>query len=105
YDPFLEETNYWGKEIEPNLKGMDIYIGEETDLGKGYGEIMILMAFERSFEDPSIKAIIIDPLASNVRAIKFYERIGFDFIEARVFGTTDCMYYRLNREKWLDLYK
>ena len=105
YDPFLEETNYWGKDIEANLMGMDIYIGEETDLGKGYGETMILMAFERSFEDPSITAIIIDPLASNVRAIKFYERIGFEFIEARVFGTTDCMYYRLNREKWLDLYK
>lgn len=41
-DPREEETHYWG-ECESNLRAVDIWIGEEKFLGKGYGtEIMRL---------------------------------------------------------------
>lgn len=35
-DPAIEETHYWG-EVAPNLRAIDIWIGEEADLGRGYG--------------------------------------------------------------------
>jgi aminoglycoside 6'-N-acetyltransferase len=35
-DPALEDSHYWG-DVAPNLRAIDIWIGEETDLGKGYG--------------------------------------------------------------------
>jgi aminoglycoside 6'-N-acetyltransferase len=40
---------------------------------------------------------IIDPLASNTRAHRFYERLGFQFVERRQFGDDDCFVYRINR--------
>src|SRR5262245_37574007 len=39
-DPQLEETHYWG-EIAPNLRAIDIWLGEEADLGRGFGSKMM----------------------------------------------------------------
>jgi len=49
-DPYLEETHYWGK-VAPNKRAIDIWIGEETDLNKGYGTQMMKLAIQRCFED------------------------------------------------------
>jgi aminoglycoside 6'-N-acetyltransferase len=95
-DPALEDSHYWG-EIEPNLRAIDIWIGAEADLGKGYGTQMMKLAIERCFANPLVTAILIDPLASNTRAHRFYERLGFRFVEPRRFGEDDCFVYRLNR--------
>src|SRR5215475_15125444 len=38
-DPALEDSHYWG-DVEPNLRAIDIWLGEEADLGKGYGTQM-----------------------------------------------------------------
>ena len=95
-DPALEDSHYWG-EIESNLRAIDIWIGEEEELGKGYGTQMMKLAIDRCFADPLVMAILIDPLASNTRAHRFYERLGFQFIEPRQFGDDECFVYRLNR--------
>jgi aminoglycoside 6'-N-acetyltransferase len=39
-DPALEDSHYWS-DIAPNLRAIDIWIGEEPDLGKGYGTQMM----------------------------------------------------------------
>ncbi len=83
-DPYLEETNYWG-EIEQNLRAIDIWIGEATDLGKGYGTVMMNLAIEKCFSNEKVKAIVIDPLETNVLAIKFYKKLGFKFVAKREF--------------------
>lgn len=98
-DPHTESTHYWG-EIEPGLKAIDIWIGAADDLGKGYGETMMRLAFRICFADPAVTAIVIDPLASNVRAHRFYQRIGFVPEARRTFGDDDCLVHRLTREAW-----
>jgi aminoglycoside 6'-N-acetyltransferase len=95
-DAAREETHYWG-DCEPNLRAIDIWIGEASDLGKGYGTQMMRLAIARCFADPKVTAILIDPLASNTRAQRFYERLGFKPVERRTFGTDDCLVYRLTR--------
>lgn len=95
-DPAEEEQRYWG-EVPANLRALDIWIGEEAYLGKGYGTQMMTQALERCFAHPKVEAIIIDPLASNTRAIKFYERLGFVPVERRRFGEDDCLVMRLDR--------
>ncbi len=95
-DPREEETHYWG-DIEPNLRAIDIWIGEATDLGKGFGTVMMRQALQRCFSNPEVVAVLVDPLANNVRAHRFYERIGFRFIEQRRFGEDDCYVYRIDR--------
>jgi aminoglycoside 6'-N-acetyltransferase len=98
-DPLLEETHYWG-DTAPNQRAIDIWIGEADDLGKGYGTAMMQLAIERCFAAKSVNQILIDPLVSNTRAHKFYERIGFEFVELRRFNEDDCYVYKLTREKW-----
>ncbi|MGV0028297.1 GNAT family N-acetyltransferase [Phormidesmis priestleyi] len=98
-DPALEESHYWG-EVPMNLRAIDIWIGEATDLGKGYGTTMMQLALARCFADPLVTAVLIDPLASNTRAHRFYKRLGFQFVEPRRFGEDDCFVYRLNRADW-----
>jgi aminoglycoside 6'-N-acetyltransferase len=98
-DPAQEESHYWG-EVAANLRAIDIWIGEETDLGKGYGTKMMQLALARCFADPAVTAVLIDPLASNTRAHRFYERLGFKFVDRRQFGDDDCFVYHLNRTDW-----
>lgn len=95
-DPAREDTHYWG-DVGPDLRAIDIWIGEEDDLGRGYGTEMMRLALARCFADPGVTAVLIDPLASNVRAHRFYERLGFRFVERRRFGEDDCFVYRLER--------
>ena len=98
-DPQREETHYWG-DVPANLRAIDIWVGNEADLGKGYGTSMMALALARSFRDPSVSAVLIDPLASNTRAHRFYERLGFRFVERRRFGKDECFVYRLERAEY-----
>ena len=98
-DPHLEPTHYWG-EVPPNLRALDIWIGVASELGKGYGEEMMRQALAICFGDPVVTAVLIDPLASNTRAHKFYRRLGFVPAGRRSFGKDDCLVHELAREDW-----
>lgn len=99
-DPAREDSHYWG-DVASDLRAIDIWIGEESDLGKGYGTKMMQLAISRCFADPTVTAILVDPLASNTRVHRFYERLGFQLIEFRRFGEDDCLVYRLNRDDFV----
>lgn len=98
-DPALEETHYWG-DIEEGYRAIDIWIGEADDLGKGYGTEMMKIALDWCFSEPEVRTVLIDPLESNTKAHRFYERLGFKFVEKRRFGEDDCFVYRLDRSGW-----
>lgn len=95
-DPAREDSRYWG-DVAPDLRAIDLWIGEAAELGKGYGTQMMLLALDRCFTDPAVSAVLVDPLAANTRAHRFYERLGFRFVERRRFGRDDCFVYRLGR--------
>ncbi|GAA4465560.1 GNAT family N-acetyltransferase [Nibrella saemangeumensis] len=95
-DPALEDSHYWG-DVPANLRAIDIWIGEAQDLGKGYGTRMMQLAIDRCFRDKNVSAILLDPLVTNVNARRFYERLGFRFVEERQFNDDLCAVYQLNR--------
>lgn len=99
-DPLREESRYWG-DVEPNKGAIDIRIGEEHNLNKGFGTQMMKPAIDFCFSDPIVTGILIDPLKSNVKAHRFYERLGFQFIEVRDFDGIPCKVYELKKE-WVD---
>lgn len=101
-DPYLEESKYWG-DCEENLRAIDIWIGEEADLGRGYGTEMMRLSLQKCFQNYNVKAVIIDPLFENKKARRFYEKLGFRFVERRRFGSDDCAVYRLDRTTWEQL--
>ena len=99
-DPHTEPTHYWG-EIEPNLRALDIWIGEADALGRGFGTAMMTLAIDACFDAPEVTAIVIDPLNSNVDAHRFYARLGFRPVERRLFNDEDdCLVMRLERADW-----
>ncbi|HYD86952.1 MAG TPA: GNAT family N-acetyltransferase [Vitreimonas sp.] len=98
-DPYLEPTHYWG-EIEPNLRAIDIWIGDARDRNAGHGATMMRAVIDRCFADPAIEAIVIDPLNSNTDAHRFYQRLGFKIVGRRIFGDDDCLVHRLDRADW-----
>lgn len=96
--PDLEESHYWG-DIGQGYRAIDIWIGEASDLGKGYGSAMMKLAIKRCFLSPDVHTILIDPLASNTKAHRFYERLGFRFLEERTFGEDHCFVYHLKKNE------
>ncbi len=98
-DPAREDEQYWG-DVPADLRALDIWIGEASELGKGYGTQMMTLALSRCFADPEVTAVLVDPIVSNTRAHRFYEKLGFKRIERRLFGADDCFVYRLNRSDW-----
>lgn len=91
-----EETHYWG-DVEVGAMAIDIWIGATGDRNRGFGSQMMRLAADRCFANARTTTILIDPLESNVRACRFYERLGYQFVETRVFGNDTCRVYRLNR--------
>ncbi len=98
-DPAQEDTHYWG-DVPENLRAIDIWIGEEADIGKGYGTHMMQQALALCFQNPAVTAVLIDPLASNTKARRFYERLGFLFVEYRTFDEDYCAVYQLEHKDW-----
>lgn len=96
-DPAREPTRYWG-DVPAGLRALDVWIGEAEDLGQGYGTRALELVLERCFADPYVTAALVDPLATNVRAHRFYERLGFRFVEARRLGRAECSVYRIERD-------
>jgi len=95
-----EESHYWGEDCPEHSRAIDIWIGEEDELGKGHGTAMMRLAIARCFAHPLCNDILIDPMADNVRAHRFYESLGFKLLGPRRFGPDDCLVYHLARAGW-----
>jgi aminoglycoside 6'-N-acetyltransferase len=89
--------------MEDGYRAIDIVIGDSHNLGKGYGTIIMGLILDKCFEDESVKGVYIDPLSINLRAIKFYQKIGFEFVLNRNFDEDNCDVYYLSREKYFNL--
>ena len=95
-DPKHEESQYWGC-MDAGYRAIDIWIGEPDARNRGYGARMMKHAIKRAFAAPDVHTILIDPLESNTRAHRFYERLGFEYVVTRRFGDDCCCVYRLRR--------
>lgn len=95
-DPSQDDEQYWGC-VAPGHRALDLWIGEPADLNRGYGSQILKLAIERSFADPTVTAILVDPLERNDHAHRFYEQLGFEYVVNRCFGDDRCKVYRLTR--------
>jgi len=95
-DPYREETQYWGK-VGQHKRAIDIWIGEEADLSRGYGTVIMHLAIKKCFKNPDVNGILIDPLKSNIRAHRFYKRFGFELVEERDFNGVPCLVFELKK--------
>ena len=82
YDPHLEDGHPYADQPFGTL-GLDITIGEAELLGKGHGSA-ILRAFADMLFDEGAPRLIIDPDPANPRAVRAYEKAGFQAFDTRV---------------------
>jgi len=103
-DPNEEDTHYWGN-VPPGQRAIDIWIGEEQDMGKGYGTVLMQLALDRCFANEAVQTVVIDPLEENKKARTFYEKLGFTFVAQRMFGEDRCSVYQIDRWEWMEATK
>lgn len=63
-------------ELRQSLAALDLYIGEISFLGKGFGPL-ILNKFLKEHVSSSFEACFVDPDRHNIQAIRAYEKAGF----------------------------
>jgi aminoglycoside 6'-N-acetyltransferase len=91
-DPAREESHYWGR-CAAGLCALDLWIGAAADRGRGHGARMMRLALARCARDGA-RTVLIDPLARNRRAIRFYRRMGFRPVALRRFDRDLCLVMR-----------
>jgi aminoglycoside 6'-N-acetyltransferase len=94
------DEGYWDAIAPPGAWAIDIWIGSAEQRGHGYGTEMMRQAADRCFTVHGASELWIDPLVSNTRAIRFYQRLGWEFVaEHRFEGDGDelCAIHRLAR--------
>ena len=98
-DPARDESGYWG-EVAEGVRAVDIWLGAAADLGRGLGTRMMRLALARCFGQAEVSAVLVDPLARNTEAIRFYRRVGFRPVGLRRLGEDDCLVLRIERSDW-----
>ena len=60
------------------------------------GTLIVKSFIEKIFADYPAKFIYIDPAVTNKRAIRCYEKAGFQFVKIANDGVTDCYIMKIN---------
>lgn len=71
---------WWPDEAEGTL-GIDQFIGEKDLINRGIGTEMIREFVDHLFRNLNAKKIITDVAPKNRRAIRCYEKVGFEFVK------------------------
>ena len=86
--------------VDPGAAAIDLYIGVERFLHRGYGPVMI-RAFLRAvvFAQPDVTACAIDPVVGNTTAIAAYRKVGFRDIAVKysAYERADSLVMALDR--------
>ena len=95
----IGHIQYWSATIDPSdifpnepkgTYGIDLFIGEESYLDKGYGTEIMQLFVDFLFDKIQAKKLIIDPDIDNKRAIHCYEKVGFKYARTVNDGVEDC---------------
>lgn len=68
---------WWEEEQDPGVRGIDQFLADADQLGRGLGTAMVRAFVARLFDDAAVTRIQTDPDPRNVRAIRCYEKAGF----------------------------
>ena len=81
YDPHAEADHPFAF-LPPGSRGLDQFIGEPQMLGRGHGPALLSRHVEALFTGGA-PAVGVDPHAENIRAIRAYQKAGFQAGELR----------------------
>ena len=94
YDPHMEDDHPYQDQLFGTL-GIDISIGEASDLNKGLGTEILQALAELLFKEGASR-LIIDPHPDNKQAIRCYEKAGFVALDTRTSAYGPALMMALN---------
>jgi aminoglycoside 6'-N-acetyltransferase Ib len=68
---------WWEEERDPGTRGIDQFLANAEQLGRGLGSSMVSAFVVQLFQDPAVTTVQADPSPKNERAIRCYRRVGF----------------------------
>ena len=68
---------WWTGERDPGVRGIDQFLADPAQLGRGLGTAMVRAFVRGLFADPAVTRVQTDPSPDNGRAIRCYEKAGF----------------------------
>ncbi len=68
---------WWTDVTDPGVRGIDQSIADADQLNRGLGTAMVRAFVNKLFQDPQVTRIQTDPDPRNARAIRCYEKAGF----------------------------
>ena len=74
----LKRGRMVGRRNRSRIRGIDQSLANASQLGKGLGTKLVRALVELLFNDPEVTKIQTDPSPSNLRAIRCYEKAGFE---------------------------
>lgn len=101
--PIDEEgrEEYGIENFESEIYGTDQFIGESKYWGQGIGKMLMKLMINYLTTEKGVQKIVLDPQASNERAIKCYEKSGF--IKVKLLPKQELHEGEL-RDCWLMMY-
>lgn len=86
------DANFGGpSEHSTGVLGLDMFIGKESYLNKGFGTRMVSKLGSSLLARPEVPYLIIDPQVKNKRAIRCYEKAGFKRIKTITTCEGECL--------------
>ncbi|MDF2690595.1 MAG: family N-acetyltransferase [Gammaproteobacteria bacterium] len=67
----------WWPDAKPGEAGLDLFIGEQDYLDKGYGTALLKEFIKKISADPKVHTLFVDVELNNLRAQRCYEKAGF----------------------------
>ena len=92
---------WWPDEVEGTI-GIDQFIGEKDLLNRGIGTKMIRAFVHHLFRNLNAKKIIADVDPKNLRAIRCYEKVGFEFVKEMMTPDGIAHLMVINKNKFLE---
>lgn len=71
------DPNWWPDEPGEGVLGIDQFLADANHLGRGVGTEMVSQFVQLLMEDQKVTEIRVDPRPENLRAIRCYEKAGF----------------------------
>ncbi len=71
------EAPYYGLTDSAEVWGLDLFLGFPERWGKGLGTQTLRLVLGYLFQQRGARRVVVDPVATNARAIRSYEKAGF----------------------------
>ncbi len=72
---------WWEDVLDPGVRGIDQSIAYAELLGVGLGTQLVRTLVDHLFNDPAVTKVQTDPAPHNLRAIRCYEKAGFQRVK------------------------